>query len=75
MFTFVKNCNNRMDTLIIRSKSRSNAQLVSALARKLGDQVFENTEKTDKIAIHYASESVLAKDWLALEEDLAWKNL
>ena len=64
-----------METLIIRSKSRSNVQLMSALAHKLGDQVFENTGKTDKIETHYASENALAKDWITLEEDLAWKNL
>ena len=64
-----------METLLIHSKSRNNAQLVSALARKLGDKVFENTEKTDKVETHYASETVLAKDWMTLEEDLAWKNL
>jgi hypothetical protein len=25
--------------------------------------------------IHYASEKVLAKDWLTEEEDKAWQNL
>ena len=50
-------------------------QLLSALARKLGDKVFENTTNADKIETHYASESVLAKDWLTSEEDKAWKNL
>jgi len=48
---------------------------MSALARKLGDRVFENTGKTDKVETHYASETVLAKDWMTHEEDLAWKDL
>lgn len=29
----------------------------------------------DKIVTHIASESVLANDWLSLEEDQAWENL
>ena len=61
-----------MDTLVIHSKSRSDARLLSALARKLGATVQSNT---DKIATHHASENVLAKDWLTPEEDLAWKDL
>ena len=65
-----------MDTLVIQSKTRSNARLLSTLARKLGDMVFEDNRKnrTD-LSIHYASESALAKDWLTKEEDLAWKDL
>jgi hypothetical protein len=50
-------------------------RLLSALARKMGDRVFESNGKADKTETHYASESVLAKDWLTLEEDRAWKNL
>ena len=42
-----------MEALVIHSKSRSNARLMSALARKLGDRVFENVGKTDKTEIHY----------------------
>jgi len=48
---------------------------MSALARKLGDRVFENAGKTGRSEIHYASEVVLAKDWITPEEDLAWKDL
>jgi hypothetical protein len=29
----------------------------------------------DKPLTHFASEKVLAKDWLASEEDIAWQNL
>jgi hypothetical protein len=29
----------------------------------------------DKPMTHFASEKVLAKDWLTTEEDNAWKNL
>ena len=65
-----------MDTLVIQSRTRSNARLLSTIARKLGDMVFEDSRKnrTD-LSIHHASESVLAKDWLTKEEDLAWKDL
>ncbi len=64
-----------METLVIHSKSKSNARLLSALARKLGDKVFESTGKADKIETHYASESALEKDWLTPQEDEAWKDL
>jgi hypothetical protein len=64
-----------METLVIHSKSRSNVRLLSDLARKLGDHVFENTRETDKTETHYASESILAKDWLTPKEDMAWKDL
>ncbi len=30
---------------------------------------------SDKILTHFASEKVLAKDWLLPEEDEAWKDL
>jgi hypothetical protein len=30
---------------------------------------------SDKAFTHLASESVLAKDWLSPEDDLAWQNL
>jgi len=33
------------------------------------------TENTDKPVTHFASEKVLAKDWLAFEDDLAWQDL
>ncbi|MDR2205021.1 MAG: hypothetical protein LBE36_02525 [Flavobacteriaceae bacterium] len=29
----------------------------------------------DKLMTHFASEKVLAKDWLTPEEDLAWQHL
>ncbi len=32
-------------------------------------------EQTDPILTHFASEQVLAKDWLSEEEDEAWKDL
>ena len=50
-------------------------RLLSTLARKLGDKVFEYNENSDKTETHFASQNVLAKDWLTPEEDKAWKNL
>ena len=68
--------NNAMETLIIKSKSKSNARLLSALARKLGDQVeVSHEKKVDRIQTCLAIESAWAKDWLTPEEDEAWKNL
>ena len=64
-----------METLVIHSKSKSNMRLLSTMARKLGDRVFENDGKPDKTKTHYASENVLAKDWLTPQEDNAWKDL
>jgi protein involved in sex pheromone biosynthesis len=32
-------------------------------------------EEIDNPFTHFASEKVLAKDWLTPEEDLAWQNL
>jgi hypothetical protein len=39
------------------------------------DEVNEMPFSSDKIETHFASESVLAKDWLTTQEDLAWKDL
>ena len=63
---------NKMETLIIKSKTKSNARLLSALARKLGDNVEVNHEKKQT---SHAIESAWAKDWLTPEEDEAWKDL
>jgi len=64
-----------METLLIHSQSKNNVRRLSALAHKLGDRVFEHIGKTDKTEAHFASESALAKDWLTVEEDKAWRDL
>jgi len=65
-----------METLVIQSKSKSNARLLSALARKLGDQVEAlPKKKDDRMQTCLAIESAWAKDWLTPEEDEAWKDL
>ena len=64
-----------METLLIKSKSKSNVRLLSTLARKLGDRVEVNPKYDDSILTHFASQNVLAKDWLTPEEDEAWKDL
>ncbi len=35
----------------------------------------KQTTRNDNILTHFASEKVLAKDWLLPEEDEAWKDL
>jgi hypothetical protein len=35
----------------------------------------KQTQGNDKILTHFASEKMLAKDWLLPEEDEAWKDL
>jgi hypothetical protein len=62
-----------MQTLVIKSKSKSNARLISALARKLGDQVEVNPKNKEVSWLEI--ESAWAKDWLTPEEDEAWKDL
>ena len=45
---------------------------------KLGEVIRKETKTSfsiDKVFTHFASEKVLAKDWLSPEEDEAWKNL
>ncbi len=39
------------------------------------DEAIPEPKTNDKTQTHFASEAVLAKDWLTHEEDLAWKNL
>jgi len=65
-----------METFVITSKSKSVAQLISEFVRELGDQVeMYSLSDDDRTLTHFASESVLAKDWLTPEEDEAWKDL
>jgi RNA binding exosome subunit len=39
------------------------------------DEANEKNVIEDNILTHFASEKVLAKDWLSQEEDIAWQNL
>jgi hypothetical protein len=39
------------------------------------EESYDETQITDKTITHFASEKVLAKDWLTPEEDLAWQDL
>ena len=65
-----------METLVIHSRSRSNLQLLSALAQKMGEKIEINSvNKKDNIQTGLAFESAWAKDWLTPEEDEAWKDL
>ncbi len=44
------------------------------LSEALKKETNQKTEK-DSILTHFASEQVLAKDWLLPQEDEAWKDL
>jgi len=47
---------------------------VEVIAFTTEEAVIEFPSK-DKILTHFASQDVLAKDWLTPEEDLVWKDL
>jgi hypothetical protein len=65
-----------METLMIQSKSKSNTRLLSALARKLGEQIDVLPQKKEnRVQPCLAIESAWANDWLTPEEDEAWKDL
>ena len=45
---------------------------------RLGEVIREETKNIkgeDKIVTHFASENILAKEWLTPKEDEAWKDL
>jgi len=64
-----------METLVIQSRTKSNVRFLTTIARKLGDKVIDNTLKNDIIETHFASERILARDWLLPDEDKVWENL
>ena len=47
---------------------------VEVIAFTLND-IAESSEIQDKPITHFASEKILAKDWLTPQEDKAWQNL
>jgi hypothetical protein len=47
---------------------------VEVIAFTLEESIVEFPLKS-KIVTHFASQDVLAKDWLTPEEDIAWKDL
>ncbi len=47
---------------------------VEVIAFTLEESVVE-LPSNSKIVTHFASQAVLAKDWLTPEEDIAWKDL
>lgn len=56
---------------LIKQLPYSEKQKLSKLLEKETMQV----QDCDQTLTHYASEKVLAKDWLLPEEDEAWKDL
>ena len=47
---------------------------VAVIAFTIDDTV-EVASDTDKTLTHFASEKILAKDWLSPSEDIAWQSL
>jgi len=45
------------------------------LSRALNKETKQGRKNIDPLETHFASEKVLAKDWLLPEEDNAWKDL
>ena len=39
------------------------------------DEVTEVDDLKEKVQTHLASQSILSRDWLTSEEDIAWKDL
>lgn len=56
---------------LVRQLPYSEKLKLSEMLKKETKQKPEN----DNILTHFASEEVLAKDWLLAEEDEAWKDL
>ncbi len=45
------------------------------LSKALNKETKQGRKNIDPVETHFASEKVLAKDWLLPEEDNAWKDL
>ncbi len=58
----------------IRLPEKYIGKQVEVIAFTINDNV-ESDLSLDKALTHYASEAVLAKDWLTNEEDAVWKDL
>jgi hypothetical protein len=50
-------------------------QLSSVEKKRLLFFLQNDASQNDLVLTHFASESILAKDWLSPQEDEAWKNL
>jgi hypothetical protein len=61
---------NQVVDLVRQLPDKEKLQL-SEILKNEASQEFKN----DNILTHFASEKVLAKDWLLPEEDEAWKDL
>ncbi len=61
---------NQVVDLVRQLPDKEKLQLSDILKKEASQE-----SKNDKILTHFASEKVLAKDWLLPEEDEAWKDL
>lgn len=50
-------------------------QLSSTEKQKIVSFLLKDKMGQDAVMTHFASETILAKDWLSPEEDAAWENL
>jgi len=76
-----KNCNFTImvRTIVIPDKQNISIHLPKQFIGKkvevIAFSIEESEYDNDKPLTHFASEKILAKDWLSSEEDTAWENL
>jgi len=61
--------------MLIREIEQLPPQVVSEVYNYVSFLKIKQTQESDDGNIHFASENVLARDWLLPEEDVAWASL
>lgn len=66
---------NQVVDIIKKLPLNEKLKLSEVLEKETQQSLKGSGAENDKISTHFASEKVLAKDWLLPEEDKAWKDL
>jgi len=61
--------------MLIKEIEQLPPQIVSEVYNYVSFLKIKQTKESDDSNIHFASENVLARDWLLPEEDAAWASL
>ena len=61
--------------MLIKEIEQLPPQIVTEVYNYVSFLKIKQTKESDDSNIHFASENVLARDWLLPEEDAAWANL